>query len=333
MERIGVVAYWKDYDRDLYLRAVQLADELGYDSFWVPEAWGFEIFSLLTEMAVHTERIKLGTGIVNVFSRTPGLLAMHAATLDVISEGRFMLGLGTSAPRVIEGFHGIPFKRPLTRLRDVIRVVRTLLEGGNLNEAGAQLADYRHFNLAMQPVRSRVPIYVAALKPKSIRNIGAMADGWIPTFWPYDQLKRGRALIAEGAAEAGRDPSEIETAPFTTVLPLGKKMGGRQAQEIIAFYIAGMGDYYRQLLEGFGFVDECARVTELYRDRQTRRQAPDAVSDAMIEALTIAGSPRQCIDELRRRRDFGIDLPILNLPNGAPWPVVEMFLRAMAPGQ
>src|ERR1700720_1819576 len=105
-ERIGVVAFWKNYDRKLYLRAAQLADELGYDSVWVPEAWGYETFSVLTEMAVATKRIKLGTGIVNVYSRTPGLIAMSVATLDEISEGRFILGIGTSGKRVIEGFHG-----------------------------------------------------------------------------------------------------------------------------------------------------------------------------------------------------------------------------------
>src|SRR5215475_6910863 len=107
-ERIGLVAFWKDYYRALYLRAAQLADELGYDSFWLPEAWGYEIFTLLTEMALATKRIKLGTGIVNVFSRSPGLIAMSAATLDEISEGRFILGVGTSGQRVIEGFHGRP---------------------------------------------------------------------------------------------------------------------------------------------------------------------------------------------------------------------------------
>src|SRR5690348_1169911 len=133
-EPIGLLAFWKNYDRKLYLRAAQLADELGYDSFWVPEAWGYEIFTLLTEMALCTKRIKLGTAIVNVFSRSPGLLAMTAATVDEISEGRLILGLGTSGARVIEGFHGRAFNKPLTQTRDVIRVVRTLLAGGKLSE-------------------------------------------------------------------------------------------------------------------------------------------------------------------------------------------------------
>ncbi len=329
-ESTGLLAFWKNYDRQLYLKAAILADELGYDSFWIPEAWGYEIFSLLTEMAVHTKRIKLGTGIVNVFSRTPGLIAMNAATVDELSGGRLILGIGTSGKRVIEGFHGRAFEKPLTQVRDVIRVTRTLLSGKRLNESDTKLCEYRPFELAMKPVRADIPIYVAALKQKSITSIGEMADGWIPTFWPYTELKRGHAWIAEGAAKAGRDPAEIATAPFTNVIPLGDA-GIQEARQMISFYIGGMGDYYKELLSGFGYADECKRVEELYRDKATRSQAAGAVSDAMIEALTIAGDPEHCISELRRRREYGITLPILNLPSNLPWQMVEMFIRTMAP--
>jgi F420-dependent oxidoreductase-like protein len=330
-EPIGLVAFWKNYDRKMYLRAAQLADDLGYDSFWVPEAWGYEVFSLLTEMAVHTKRIRLGTGIVNVFSRSPGLLAMHAATLDEISEGRFVLGIGTSGKRVIEGFHGRPFEKPLTQVRDVIRVVRTLLAGGKLHEAGAELAAYRPFELAFKPTRPSVPIYVAALKQKAIESIGELADGWIPTFWPYDKLQVGRDWIAAGAARAGRDPSKIVVAPFTTLLPMGGGAGVKMAKDIISFYIGGMGDYYIELLTGFGFGEDCKRIEELYKNKETRSQAAAAVPEGMIEALTISGDPQQCIEELKRRRQFGIDLPLLNLPTNMPYEIVEMFIRGLAP--
>jgi alkanesulfonate monooxygenase SsuD/methylene tetrahydromethanopterin reductase-like flavin-dependent oxidoreductase (luciferase family) len=327
----ALLAFWKNYDRKTYLRAATLADELGYHSFWVPEGWGYEVFSLLTEMACATKRIKLGTGIANTFSRSPGLLAMSAATVDEISEGRLILGIGASSKRVIEGFHGREFHRPLTQVRDVIRVVRSLLAGKSLHAAGAELIDYRPFTLAMQPTRPTIPIYVAALKPKAIASIGELADGWIPTFWPYQELARGHAWIAEGAARAGRDPAAITTAPFTTVVPLGDQAGRRKMKEIIAFYIAGMGDYYKELLVGFGYGDDCDRVEELYRNKQTRGQAADAVSDAMVEALAITGDPAHCVAELRRRRAFGIGLPILSLPTEAPWPLMEMFIRGLAP--
>jgi alkanesulfonate monooxygenase SsuD/methylene tetrahydromethanopterin reductase-like flavin-dependent oxidoreductase (luciferase family) len=330
-ERIGLVAFWKNYDRKMYLRAAQLADDLGYDSFWVPEGWAYEVTTVLTEMAIATKRIKLGTGIINVFSRSPGTLAMATATLDEISEGRFMLGIGPSGKNVIEGFHARKFDKPLTQVRDVIRVVRTLLAGGNIAEAGAELAQYRPFKLEMKPKRPSVPIYVAALRPKAIESIGELADGWMPTFWPYDRLNEGRALIEAGAKKAGRDPASITTAPFTTLLPMGDAAGTMMAKKIISFYIGGMGDYYFELLSGFGFADDCKRIADLYRDKATRSQAMAAVPDRMIEALTISGDPARCIEELRRRRSFGIDLPLLMLPTDMPWEMVEMFIRGLAP--
>ena len=298
---MGLLAFWKGYERKLTLRAAQLADELGYDSFWLPEAWGYEVFSLLTEIAVHTQKIKLGTAIVNVFSRSPGLLAMQAATLDEISEGRLILGLGPSGKRVIEGFHGRSFEKPLTHVRDVIRVTRTLLAGEPLHRSDARLHEYRPFRLAMSPHRREIPIYVAALKQKSIESIGEMADGWIPTFWPYRELSRGHAWIEAGAARAGRSADAVTTAPFTTVLPLGEKAGGRQAREIIAFYIGGMGDYYKELLASFGFAEDCVRVEDLYRDRATRGEAAEvyilfiSVADHRIERVDrlVGAEPRQ----------------------------------------
>jgi alkanesulfonate monooxygenase SsuD/methylene tetrahydromethanopterin reductase-like flavin-dependent oxidoreductase (luciferase family) len=329
---IAVLAFWKNYDRKMYLKAAQLADELGYHSFWVPEAWGYEAFQLLTEMAIHTKNIKLGTGIVNVFSRSPGMIAMSAATLDEISEGRLILGLGTSGKRVIEGFHGRAFNKPLTQLRDVIRVTRALLRGDNLLEAGAKLNDYRPFTLAMEPSRSHIPIYVAALKQRSITSIGELADGWIPTMWPWEDLGEGHAWIAEGAAKAGRDPSEIATAPYTIVVPMAG-MATEMAKGVISFYIAGMGDYYRQLLTGFGYGDECKRVIELYSDKATRHQAKDEVTVEMVEKLTVAGDPMECLERLRACGEHGVSYPIVCLPPKQPWPMQEMFLRALAPNQ
>lgn len=330
-DRTGLVAFWKNYDRAQCVKAAQLADDLGYDSFWIPEAWGYEIFTLLTEIALKTKRIKLGTGIINAYSRSAAVIAMSAATLDEISGGRLILGIGTSGKNVIEGLHGRSFDKPLTQVRDLIKVVRTLLAGGKLSDAGAENAQYRPFRLEMKPIRPHIPIYVAALKQKAIESIGELADGWIPTFWPYEKLAEGREWIANGARRAGRDPSQITTAPFTSVLPLGLEAGSLMARRIIAFYIGGMGDYYTELLSRYGFAEDCKKIAALYADKATRMQAALAVPDSMIESLTISGDPMQCIAELKRRRSFGVDLPILNLPTDVPWEMTEMFIRGMAP--
>jgi alkanesulfonate monooxygenase SsuD/methylene tetrahydromethanopterin reductase-like flavin-dependent oxidoreductase (luciferase family) len=328
--RIGVVAYWKGYDRKVYLKAAQLADELGYESFWVPEAWGYDVFPLITEMALHTKRIKLCTGIVNVFSRSPGLLAMSAATLHEISNGRFVLGIGTSGARVIEGFHGRKFDRPLTQTREVLKIVRGLLRGESLDRLGGELAPYRSFTLATKGTPYHVPIYVAALKQKAIESVGELADGWMPAFWPFHELHRGLAWLRAGAERAGRDVSEIEVAPLTAAIPLGSR-GAGVAKEIISFYVGGMGDFYRELLSSLGFAEECTRIAELYAHKETRAQAKDAVPDAMIEAMMVTGDPLSCRRDLSALKELGVTQPLLGLAAGSSWPAIAAYLHVMAP--
>jgi alkanesulfonate monooxygenase SsuD/methylene tetrahydromethanopterin reductase-like flavin-dependent oxidoreductase (luciferase family) len=176
-----------------------------------------------------------------------------------------------------------------------------------------------------------VPIYSAALKQQAITSIGELADGWIPTFWPFDEMEEPRRWIAEGAAKAGRDPASIDVAPFTTAIPLGDEIGAARAKEIVAFYIGGMGDYYKEMLTNFGFGAICDRVEALYKDKATRKEAAAAVPDEMVERLMITGDPRKCVEKLTSLREYGITLPILNLPNEPSWPIQEMFIRALAP--
>jgi F420-dependent oxidoreductase-like protein len=330
-ERTALVPFWKNYDRKAILRYAQEADELGYDSIWIPEAWAYEAFSLLTEIAVHTRHIQLATGIVNVFSRSPGLLAMHAATLDEISEGRFILGLGTSGAKVIEGFHGIPYEKPLTRMREYIKVIQTLISGGRLSDSEVKSWELRHFKLEMTPVRDRIPIYCACLNDKAIRMVGELADGWVPTFWPYQQLDKGRALLAEGAAKTGRDANDITIAPFTTVIPLAAKDSYGTARGMISFYIGGMGVYYHAMLSRMGFSENADLVRDLYAEGK-RKEAAEAVSEEMLHALVIAGEPDFCRERLADWRQAGVGLPILGLPTDMGPEICSMYMQLMAPG-
>lgn len=331
--RIGVLAYWKGYDRKLYLRAAKLADELGYDSFWVPEAWAYDVVPLLGEMARETKRIKLGAGILNVWSRTPALIAMSAATLDEMSEGRFLLGLGTSSARVVEGLHGRKFEKPLTQVRETVKIVRGLLRGEKLDQVGAELAPYRPFKLATKRVPHKVPIYVAALKQKAIESVGELADGWMPAFFPFAQLHRGLSWLHEGARRAGRDPRSIAVALMTAAIPLGRKPAMNMAKEIVSFYVGGMGDFYRELLSEAGFREACERITELYKDPATRNQAKQAVPDEMIEAMTVSGDPLECRAKLAGLSSLGVTEALLGLPAAASWPAIAGYLHAMAPGK
>ena len=332
-EPTALLAFWKNYDRKLYLRAAQLADELGYHSFWLPEAWGYEIFTLLTEMAVHTKRIQLGTGIVNVFSRTPGLLAMSAATVDEISEGRLILGIGTSGKNVIEGFHGRPFEKPLSQVRDVIK---RHARAPRRAEAERRGRDAR----AVPPVQAGDE--AAASEHPHLRG-GAQAEGdradrrvrrrMDPDVLALREARGRQGVDRRGRRARGARRVEDRHRAVHDRAAARRSGGTTMARQIIAFYIGGMGDYYTELLTRFGFGDDCKRIVDSYQDKSTRAQAADAVSDAMIEALTITGDPAHCIEELRRRRSFGMELPILNLPTNVPWEMVEAFIRGMAPSQ
>lgn len=330
-ERIGIVPFWKNYDRKMVLRAAQLAEDLGYDSIWLPEAWAYEQFQLLTEIAVHTKRIRLATGIVNIFSRSPGLLAMSAATLDEISEGRVILGIGTSGKVVVENFHGVPYHKPLTRLRETIGILRALWRGERLRPELSTLFDARQFKLEMTPVRSDIPIYVASLQEKAIREVGRLADGWVPTFWPYRHFADGLAWVAEGARAAGRDPASIELAPFVGIVPTDDVAMARSLlKPTVSFYIGGMGTYYFDLFCRYGFADNATVVRDLYA-RGERREAAAAVSDDLIDAIAICGSPEFCRERLGEWRAQGMGSALMNLPTGMPFEMTEMLLRTMAP--
>lgn len=329
--KLGIVPFWKGYDRKGVLRAAQLADDLGYDSIWIPEAWAYEQFQLLTEIAVHTKRIKLGTGIANVFSRSAGLLAMSAATLDEISEGRVILGLGTSGKVVVENFHGVPYEKPLTRMRDSIKIMRTLWRGDRLSPDLSRLFALRHFKLEMKPLRPDIPVYVASLQEKAVKEIGQIADGWLPTFWPYRRFKEGLALVAEGARAAGRNPAAIELAPFVACVPIDDRAAARAlVKPGVSFYIGGMGVYYHEMFCRFGFKENADLVRDLY-NRGQRREAAAAVSDELMDAISICGPLAYCKEKLAEWHDCGMGAGLLNLPQNVPQELTETFLRQLAP--
>jgi F420-dependent oxidoreductase-like protein len=303
----------RGFDRSELIECVRAADACGYDSFWMPEAWERDAFTILTEIAVRTERIHLGTGIINVFSRSPALIAMSAATLDEISGGRFRLGLGTSGARVVEDFHGVRFYSPLTRLKEAIEVIRSLLKGERVDFTG-ECFKLRRFKLGFKPLRSEVPIYIAALTPMSLRQLGELADGWLPTHWRRTRLKYGLDEIRAAAEVAGRDASRIELAPFVNVvLSYDEVQARNQARLPLAYYIGGMGDYYHASLSRLGFGSEADRVRELWQAGR-RKDAMAALDDEMVDSIAICGSLEHCRARLDEMRDFGATLPLVSIP-------------------
>lgn len=301
------------FDKRELIECLRAADACGYDSFWLPEAWEREAFSILTELALATDRIHLGTGIINVFSRSPALIAMSAATLDEISGGRFRLGLGTSGARVIEDFHGLRYNKPLARVKETVQIVRALLSGDAVEFTG-ECFELHRFKLGFKPVRTHIPIYVAALSEKSLNQIGQVADGWLPTHWPGERLTDGIAQIRAGAESAGRDASLIEIAPLVNVAVSDDIAKARNSARLpLAYYIGGMGDYYHAALSRLGFATEAERIRRLWQGGRPR-EAIRAVSDEMVDRVAICGPLEACRSRLDEYLALGATLPIIPIP-------------------
>ena len=198
MERIALTFSSRDNNDDSDLIAVaQAADRLGYESFWTGESWGRDAFTVLTMLACHTERIGLGTGIVTVYSRTPGLIAQSIASLDQISGGRAILGLGSSGRIVVEDWHGVKFDHPVGRTAEYIDIIRMALSGERVNYEGS-FYELKRFRMGVRPVQERIPIYVASLGRRNLELTGRAADGWLPIWTPFRETAAGERAVDEG---------------------------------------------------------------------------------------------------------------------------------------
>lgn len=273
----------------------QRAEALGFESVWMPEAYGTDAISILGALAARTQRIQLGTGIVNVFSRTPALLAQTAATLDLISEGRFILGLGTSGYQVVAGWHGIAFDRPLLRMRETMAIVRQVLRRDRLLFDGQIFHLDKGLKLLAHPVRDTVPIYLATLTPGGLRLTGELADGWIPTLFAPDHMDLFRPELEAGARISGRSLKTLAIAPHVPVSIDDDRARARDAlKPWVALYVGGMGsktkNFYNDLVIQYGFADDARMLQELYLGGK-QLEAIRRVPDALVDAISIAGPP------------------------------------------
>ena len=311
----------------------QRADSLGYHSIWTGESWARDAFTVLTMLACHTQSLRFGTGIVTVFSRTPALIAQSIASLDSISEGRAILGLGTSGRIVIENWHGLPYRKPLARTREYIEIIRQALAGGPVNHQGEifQLARFRMNAHAVQP---QLPIYLASLGPKNLELTGQVADGWLPTWLDRNQLSGLKEQISKSASKAGRGIADITAAPyiFCYVANTLDEMaeGEKLVRSHMAYYIGGMGEYYHSLVCRSGYAEEANAVRDAWAAGD-RGKAAAAISDSMLDNISILGSGAECRAKLDKFRSSGADMPIINFPHGSS--VTEMLrtIEGLAP--
>ncbi len=184
------------------IKRVKIAEEVGVEAVFTAETWGRDQFSLLTQLAMATDKIKLGTGIAPVFGRSPAVLAMTAATLDELSGGRVVLGLGTSGARVIEHWHGEKFSKPIQRTKEYVEIINLIVSGEKVFYDGEIFKLQRGFKLLFEPVRKHIPIYVASISPKSMASLGGVADGWMPIYWPKSKFQSGKVARLRSRPES-----------------------------------------------------------------------------------------------------------------------------------
>jgi len=311
--------------RPVVLHVADRAEALGYDAFFVAEGWGHDAGVLLAEVATRTNRITLGTGVLNVWGRTPATIAMLATSLAEASGDRFVLGLGAGSPPLAEGLHDVEFAEPVQRLAAVTRQVRRLLNGERLDATVER--DNRPLKLAFTP-RREVPIHLAALGPHSVRLAGELADGWAPFLLPLTGLAPSLRLLREGAARGGPHrplPLIAPCVPAAVSADPAQALG--MASWWVAFYLTSMGPLYRQTLLRLGHGRGVEQVLAANASRGTF-DVPESAR-VLLDELTLWGDAEQAAHGLDRWYAGGAQMPTVVLPPGRPVEELDHMLESL----
>lgn len=299
----------------------QLADRTGYDSVWLPESYGREVFTELTALLLSTERIRIGTGIVPVFARLPTIAAAAVTTAATLAPGRVILGLGIGHKPAIEAGHGVHFSRPFQHTREFVTIARRLLTEGEVSYTG-EIYSIKHFQLDAPPPQP-VPVYLAALRPQMLQLAGAMADGVLMNWATLDYMPQAIEYIRQGAEAAGRQLQDVQIACYLrTCVTDAPELVEQACREQLARY--GTMTYYQQYFASIGFAKEAEAMAQAW-GRGDSAAAADAVTLPMIRTLTIYGTADECRQRLQAYRDAGLQLPII-----APFPIGEPVQETFA---
>ena len=286
----------------------KLAEDRGFESVWLPEGAGGEALTQLSAFACSTSRITLATGILPIYHRTPTLLAMGAGSVDAISGGRFILGLGVGHRDPVEGGHGIPFDRPTTRMRETVHIVRALLTGEPVTYDG-KVYKPRDSKLGFNPVRRDLPIYLAALRPQMVEMAGEIADGVLLNWATPKYLEQAMGHLRRGAEKAGRDPSTIDVACYVRTAVVDDVEAAKPwLRQRIAYYFTM--DYYVRYFEQRGFQGEAAAISAALAGGD-HEAAAAAVTDAMLDELAVVGSAEECREKIDSLRGSGLQIPVV----------------------
>jgi F420-dependent oxidoreductase-like protein len=316
--RLGLhVGYWGlGLTSEQQIQLVKEAESVGFDSVWAAEAYGSDTATILAWIAAQTERIRLGSAIFQMPGRTPAMTAMTAATIDQLSNGRMILGIGSSGPQVAEGWHGQPFARQLKRTREYVEILRKALAREKLQYEGdtyvLPLPDGpgKALHLMIDTVQDEVPIYIAAIGPKNTTLTGEIADGWIPTFFSPEHVGDARKLLEDGAAKSGRSLENFDIAPMVNVSIDDDIDRARDSMRpVLALYVGGMGsrekNFYNALVRRYGFEETAEEVQNLYLDGK-KEEAAAALPAELIDMTSICGPRDRVKERIEVYRDAGV---------------------------
>ena len=309
---LSVVCMPLETRRESVLHLAATADRLGYETLYLPETWSWDVAVALAELASRTHRIRLGSAVLGIWSRSAAMLAMAASTLDAVSDGRFTLGLGVSTAQLAEGLHDVPFEAPIARLRRVVTQVRALLRGDRVPLHASSHARPLRLDL---PARPELPIYIAGSAEKTVRLCGELADGWLPFLFARDRLSDAVAWLEEGTARRGDPAARPRVCPVVPAVVSHDSGEARQgAAWFVAFYLTRMGPFYATALRRQGFEREVDAVLAANTARGPAIGPREA--DALLEQLTVFGTPEEARARLATWRAFGAEAPIVMLrPN------------------
>jgi len=292
------------------------AERLGYGSAWAAEAWGVDAITPLAWLGARTTTIGLGTAIMQIPGRSPANAAMTAVTMDMLSGGRFRMGLGTSGPQVVEGWHGQPWGKPLGKTREYVEIVRSVLRRERLEHHGAHYdipvvggtGLGKPLKLMARPLRAEIPIYIAAIAPKAVEQAFEIADGWLPIFWSPEKARDVFPL------DRARDGFEI--APAVPALVTDDVESGRDAlKPYYSFYVGGMGakskNFYNDLFARYGYEAEAAKIQELFLGGD-QVGAAAKVPDAFVDEVALVGPVERIRDRLAAWRESGVTSLLLS---------------------
>jgi len=271
------------------------------DTVWIPETWGMENFSMLSLACMENKFSKIGSSIINIYSRSPSLIAMGAVTVDTISNKRLILGLGTSSQPLVEDFHGDKFERPLKRMKEYVEIIRLILSGKSINYSG-EIFSLKNFSLLIKPPRNTIPIYLAAVNQKMVELTWKIADGVIFYLRPKSEIKSTLSRM--------QNQKKIDASlQIITCVNEDSEKAIIRAKKTLAFYVS-VGKIYREFLATNGFENETKNIYEEY-EKNGLQNNHELVPESMVNELCIAGTSNECRNQLKQFCETGIDLPII----------------------